>query len=169
MTPEIRRQALRAAQKLALTLTMAGCANAHTDPLIMADAGERDAAALDATALDAFVADGGADADLWADLGLEGRDGSVDGGPTVNACIADLSAYLASADPAVVVPARPGDTQCCTDVQAFIDGDGTTWGYWEDENLRSYCCGTVLNWESFGSCTPWGPPMPPAMPTEVLA
>lgn len=48
-----------------------------------------------------------------------------------------------------------------------------------DYALTSACCGTGLvegGWEKHPSCTPWGPPMPPAMPRgldlalfEVLA
>lgn len=37
----------------------------------------------------------------------------------------------------------------------------------EFERLRTSGCCHVEGWDSFAFCTPWGPPMPPAMPREV--
>lgn len=177
MTPETRRKALRAAQKLALSLTVVGCSTA-SHPTAMEDAGDTvdlgtaldDAGSTPMEILDAMMlADAGADAtvpsdaDLWADLGSS-NDAAVDGGDAVNNCVGGISAYLASADPPGSAAAREEDNACCTTIQAFVDGDGTAWGTWPDDTLRAYCCGTVFEWRSGGSCTPWGPPMPPAMP-----
>jgi hypothetical protein len=57
---------------------------------------------------------------------------------------------------------------CCKLLQSHYDGelaDGGI-GAWEwdgNPDLRSRCCAT-LGWSSGGTCTPWGPPVPPAMP-----
>lgn len=183
MTPETRRRALLAAQKIALSITMAGCANVH-DMNAGSDAGEHtdlgaavdDAGSTPMEILDAMmhldatlVADAGIDSDaqLWADLGTALDGGvAVDGGPAVNECRTSIYAYVATAEPGTPLPAREGDEQCCVLIQNQIDGDGSVWGEWDDAGARSYCCGDVLAWTSGGSCTPWGPPMPPAMPSD---
>ena len=147
-------------------MSMVGCATSST-PMLHEDAGNNtdlgsmvdDAGSTPMEILDAMLRD---DADVDAAVA---SDASADAGDVVNGCVEGITAYLASFDTPGAATARSEDTECCTAIQASIDGDGSVWGEWSDANLRAYCCGTVFNWTSDGSCTPWGPPMPPAMPS----
>jgi hypothetical protein len=139
MTPETKRRALLAATKLAL-FTNVGCSASHA--MVEVDA---------ASAVDAVT---------------EGDASS----PDVADCVTELLIAAESVDPET--GAAPADVvdesrECCGVVQAAVDVS-ETWT-WESEPLRGFCCGAVFAWNSGGSCTPWGPPMPPAMPGEVLA
>lgn len=166
MTPEIKRRALLAATKLALVTTV-GCSTSHAteepDAALVADSSiEADAAAFaDAsTESDASLAVDAAE----GDLGASGR--------TAEDCVPELELAAAQVDPNTGT-APPGivdeSRECCEIVHASVDV-GDTWGEWPgDPNLRPFCCGTVFEWNAGGSCTPWGPPMPPAMPAGAFA
>lgn len=175
MTPETKRRALLAATKLALVTTI-GCSTSHGT--IEADTGvppdsssETDAfAAADASAqVDAFS---GNDAFVEADAATR-ADASAS---EVEDCVASLVVAAESVDPntGTAPPAIVEEsTECCEIVHASVDS-GETWGTWPGEadgngTLRAFCCFTVFEGNAGGSCTPWGPPMPPAMPGEVFA
>lgn len=94
------------------------------------------------------------------------------------ACCSDLLTKTFSDEHLFTDPALATDEEkaCCDLAVATLD----TWQSPEpppfDWAHASNCCGTGLvegGWEAHPSCTPWGPPMPPAMPSgfdlEVLA
>lgn len=164
MNTETKQRALLAAAKVALVTTV-GCSASHA-PASVADAEPGNDAAL---ARDMSVL---ADAAIFEDSAVDTSDASES---EVAACVSSLSATVAGlvgsdgniqrpvADE-VVAESRP----CCEVVQADIDGAGSwDWPAADAGDLRSFCCGDVFQWGSGGSCTPWGPPMPPAMPTHL--
>jgi hypothetical protein len=56
---------------------------------------------------------------------------------------------------------------CCRLLQSYYDQQATdggmnAWGWGSDSKLRNPCC-EALDWQTGGTCTPWGPPVPPAM------
>jgi hypothetical protein len=101
-----------------------------------------------------------------------------DGAANVDACCSTLLTSSFSDDHLFSDPSSATDEEkaCCDlvldtlDTWASADPAPFEWG------LGSSCCSTGLfgDWTDHPTCTPWGPPMPPAMPrrfarTAVLA
>jgi len=101
-----------------------------------------------------------------------------DGATDTTACCTDVLTEAFSDDHLFTDPTLATDEE-----QACCDFAVTTMDTWPNAGLPPFdyvhvsgCCSTGLvegGWEAHPSCTPWGPPMPPAMPfgfdLEVLA
>lgn len=170
MSPEIRRAALRAAQKVALSMALGACSVSHqmideempTDlGSALADAGSRPMEILDAmSARDARVVVPDAGANDAADMNAMGT------------CSERLLAYVSAADPGTWSPPRESDRDCCTEFLPQYIEQRDLWNVddpaWQAAN---YCCGLFSfpqqeEIDALAFCSPWGPPMPPAMIVE---
>jgi hypothetical protein len=159
MSPEVHRAALRAAAKLALSAAFIGCGAAETGELAEAQAGPDDSASSDETASD----------ELRAKKKKAKKSACVQTycraeHPTRSeeqCCKAEVAAASFPTTPA----STPGpDTRvdaltrgCCAVLAQAADKAGT-WDWPE----RGECC-AALGWQGSATCTPWGPPVPPAM------
>lgn len=154
MRPDIRKAALRAAAKLAFSVTVVGCA-AH-EPSADPTTTETDTANQEVRSRHPVshpglcgTTDGGVP-DTYAKQCCEG---------VVHASFTKKGTYKASG------PALPDTKTCCSALAAFHDHDPATMWSWPE---RSECCG-VLEWSGAATCTPWGPPVPPAMRRRAAA
>lgn len=79
--------------------------------------------------------------------------------PTSAPDLARCEALVDAAIDAGLAPEEANDAEqaCCRELQKPHDA---TWD-WRGPR-RAYCC-PALAWRSGGACTPWGPPMPPAL------
>jgi hypothetical protein len=77
--------------------------------------------------------------------------------PSTAPSLADCQAHVQSVFVAKTTPQSELTKECCQKVAESIGFEGTS--TWKE---RSQCC-SVLDWNSSIACTPWGPPMPPAM------
>ena len=103
---------------------------------------------------------------------------------TFDCCVAKIAAF-GPPDAAVSIaelpdagPADPVVTSCCAAIIARLDyeertnvagPDASPW--WGDQNASGqvhWACCEALNYPEGPSCTPWGPPTPPAMPRRQL-
>ena len=153
MRPDIRRAALQATARIALSVTVAGCqsatvSNTHGTPT---DVGPDVAQASDIPA------------STTPDV-APSCDPGVTTNVSVGCCTAQLDASIG--DGGTVT--RPDDLACCQYLAVqndtlFADGGGSfTIPY------RSQCC-AALHWMGSITCTPWGPPVPPAMHDAMVA
>jgi hypothetical protein len=85
---------------------------------------------------------------------------------TFACCIAYLKTELVDADGSRLDAASAASKECCTSVVAFVDGDGGVSSFESAEPFLNSCC-EALERPTGAACTPWGPPMPPAM-TQYL-
>ena len=149
MTPEIHRAALRAAAKLAFSAVVVGCGGATADTTT-----DPNAAPADTAADDLSVARRTTVASYCA---------KHHAGETEKQCCED---EVASASfPKDPHPSDKPDTRvdvltraCCTVLAK--DADKAQTFSWPE---RTQCC-EAIGWAAAGTCTPWGPPVPPAMP-----
>ena len=176
MLSDIQRAALRAAAKLAFSATIIGCGGGTAvEPANEPSTDEKTPVATTESTDDALrVRHPRRDAGVKLDTGVEGDTGHA---PTCGyypsqACLCKQVVADAfpdggtppprwSPDPAPNMP--PEVTSCCTllaheaDVRAQShDPNGWDWAE------RDTCCG-VIGWNAAATCTPWGPPVPPAM------
>ena len=149
MQPSIRKAALRAAAKLAFSVTLVGCA-AH-DPSAETTTDETDTANQQLR--------------RHHPVRHAGICGTTDGGtPNTYAkqCCEDVvhASFTKTGVPRTSGAPASADTKaCCSALAAFHDLDPNTMFSWPE---RAECCET-LGWSGAASCTPWGPPVPPAM------
>ncbi len=153
MTPEIHRAALRAAAKLAFSVMVGGCGGATVE-----------------TPPDPTGTPGATPVDTSGDDLSVSRGSSVGSycskhhhGETQHACCeAEVAGATFPKD------ARSSDkpdmrvdalTRACCTVLAH-DADKTQTFSWPE---RTQCC-EAIGWSAAATCTPWGPPVPPAMP-----
>jgi hypothetical protein len=177
MLSATHRAALRAAAKLACFSTALGCGGLVDSSKVSTGGGGGDQTPTGTASND----DGSGRADATVGDAIDAAAPALDAmalttcrqDPLQLACCEaelfaewpDGSTWTWKADASV--PA--GTRACCTVLQNYYDGqraDGNPAAYdWgSDRNLRGPCCGGVLGWQSGGTCTPWGPPVPPAMP-----
>lgn len=156
MKASTRSLALRAAAKAALSLSLAGCGGTLThgqDP-------EMGSSDMDSgPANHAVVAIG---------MPCTGLDGSADASVSA-ATLACCNAFLApSADAAfgalAVDAGEPGVIGCCSAIVAYVDHSRSVDAWASEEAVLPGCCQHVDPRPIGPACTPWGPPVPPAMP-----
>jgi hypothetical protein len=168
-----RKKALRHAAKVAFGSLMMGCGgtegvngpDAQGDTMVAKDA----PAGQDARAQDAQD-EGPTDAMMVGDgsLACTGEAVSVDSGDvteqTFQCCLGVIEQDLGdSAFPeadASTVTGDPSVDNCCSVVIARVDDN--TGDYSAADAVLPSCC-NALGYPQGPACTPWGPPMPPAM------
>ena len=186
------RAALRAAAKVALSVAAVGCggcggiADSEGRVPSTADAGGdvgamRDGATSpEAGSRDALACNPPPESDLLPE-GLHVDAGASLGGPIFDCCAAQL-ASLVSADGSVAFQlpdaavADPEVTACCAVLIARLDydqgsaasdPDASVTALQRDGKLAAparWACCSALGHPDGPTCTPWGPPVPPAMP-----
>ncbi len=148
MRPETRRAALRATARLALTVSVTGCQSAAVSGTAAPPADLGTPARADVDTAPAACATGGGDPGAVA------------------CCTRQLDRALGDGGAAVTAGA---DLACCGFLAAQNDlviADGG--GFSQNIPHRTACC-QALGWRGTITCTPWGPPVPPAMPGEAAA
>jgi hypothetical protein len=170
MKPSTKEQALRFAAKVALGAAVTGCgggtanvAIVHVDAAGADDGGSslEDASAPRDSAVDAVVTtDAGPTCALTSD---------ADGGLAPSAIDCCLSITTASAPPAgTATPdggpfaSSSGLVSCCKALAASAPLTTYVYGPKNWPTAACMACAEVLGDRL--ACTPWGPPMPPAMP-----
>lgn len=147
MRPETHRRALAATAKIACTAALVGCAGDRPPPH-PATPSEVRPPAIEPAAVDV--------PETSAPL--------VSSAPPPPA--QDLEACrqsVADAFPDGGTQRNPADVpdrlkQCCARIAAAEDAPETFGQGWKERNA---CC-SALDWSGSITCTPWGPPMPPA-------
>jgi hypothetical protein len=159
---ELRRRALAVVAKLTIFAGAAGCAsNVTVDPEETAPA-----------APDPGVAKPKAPEPITVDP--PEAEASCKAAADTDACCNKLleSAFAdghLQMDPASVTPEEKA---CCDLAVTTMD----TWDWTKDPpfdaQVPTQCCSSGIvqgGWEAHPACTPWGPPMPPAMPRHFVA
>jgi hypothetical protein len=158
MSPEVHRAALRAAAKLALSAAFIGCGSAETAQGID-----------DLTTAEDSADDEGSTSDELRKKKRKKKATCVASycsqnhpKSTEEAC---CKAEVAQASFPKTASETPGPdqrvdavTRGCCDVLAKAADKSGDWGFPE----RAQCC-PALGWTGSATCTPWGPPVPPAM------
>ena len=92
-----------------------------------------------------------------------------DSAMTLEECEAEVETVFSQTMP------EPTDVtaECCQMIAEHLDDQTDTAGNWNGNAsmtwpYREVCC-ELLEWQGSMTCTPWGPPMPPEMPSEHLA
>jgi hypothetical protein len=85
---------------------------------------------------------------------------------TLESCEARLEAAFPGGGAPFYVNDVPRSTDpllvaCCQQIEAAASGLDAT------ERIRSSGCCHVASTDTTGACTPWGPPVPPAMPARL--
>ncbi len=161
MDRALRRTALRGAAKVAFGSLMVGCGgmidttdNVPTPPL--SDAATKPSIGTPAGAL--------------ACTGPVDVDASGVDETTFQCCLGVERALMGDASPwsvdAGVVTSDPSGENCCNAIIAHIDQ--VTYDYSAGGTALQLCCSAVHH-PMGPACTPWGPPTPPAMPSELLS
>jgi hypothetical protein len=187
MHPSTRHVALRAAAKVTLSAAILGCGGATEAVTVDASDGDATpvrvtthqdaAAARDAlAALDAQATPDAPDAPALACPGAVADPTATVAASTFACCTSFLEGSLLTADSGVLAvdPSLPTTLPCCAAAVAYVDGAPSAFGSVAGPVLASCCheLATVDAGPPVGpACTPWGPPVPPAMPgalaTEV--
>lgn len=151
MHPSARDFALRAAAKVAMSMSAIGCGGmveaVHPDPVPEEDTNPRDAAEAAVDVAPEVIA-------VTSCSDTTGRSG-------FSCCIAEIESAV-SAEAGV-----KGDA-CCPAIVDFLESERDTPSYGDDYGEASknsalqYCCSELKAWTK-SSCTPWGPPAPPGM------
>lgn len=145
MRSSTRHAALRAAARLALPFTLAGCGAA---------------VAVERPGVDAATPDVPTAADVAPDVPAP----RCDEADPRRAPAAEATCCEAVVDAAVRADAgvsSPRALACCAVLAAWYDLPAQRGGAWTSSEARYVCC-SALNWEGSLTCTPWGPPVPPA-------
>ena len=77
--------------------------------------------------------------------------------PSTEPSLASCQAHVQSVFVAKTTPQSELTKECCQQVAQSVGFEGTS--TWKE---RGDCC-SLLGWNGSMACTPWGPPMPPAM------
>ncbi|AKU93718.1 hypothetical protein AKJ09_00382 [Labilithrix luteola] len=172
MRIDTRRAALRAAGKVALVSSALACGAtsgvevpeaAATDVTKAPDARdtpvneEPSATTKDAAPRDSASRDAKTSTDSSTKTCEQGEEGFA-------CCQNQLHAEHPDATPLHETDART--VACCAVLSAHYDalvadGGSEGWGWEKDVSLKRMCC-AALDFQG-ATCTPWGPPMPPAM------
>jgi len=189
MNASTRAHALRAAAKAALSVSLVGCGGATV-------ADTRDNSGTEHAAHDGgqtvATRDGGhtvtaPDSARDADAALRsiaeaGRDGAASETPCTGlpasvdasvstatfACCLDYLAAGRDASAGLLAfdASSPANEPCCTAIIAYVDD--TAGAYAAAEPFIPACCEQTNPVPIGRACTPWGPPVPPAMPPSLL-
>jgi len=173
MTRLTHRLALRAAAKVAFSVSMIGCGGSIQESSVAEDSGAHagEASVTDATAQP--LQDGATatfDAALFADAALAcqapllGVDASVSE-DVFTCCLGVVAPYVSGPSPdASAAAADPAVVACCNAIVLHVDQ--VTADYGKAASDFGICCPLVG--DPLGpACTPWGPPVPPSMPDEM--
>jgi hypothetical protein len=174
MKASTKTLALRAAAKAALSVSLAGCGGAtlaHAADEATRDASPgpedegKDAMARDADLLLADAHDGAMTASEPCPGVSALADAAVSKG-SFTCCVSYLSpAGDAAFGSLATDAAAPASRACCDVVIRYVDQDPSETAYATAEALLPACC-DARNPEPEGrACTPWGPPVPPSMPS----
>ena len=86
---------------------------------------------------------------------------------TLEECEAEVETVFSQTMP------EPTDVtaECCQMIAEALDDQTDTAGNWNGNDsmnwpYRDVCC-ELLEWQGSMTCTPWGPPMPPEMSSEL--
>lgn len=172
MRESTRRAALRATAKVALSLTVVGCA---AEVQLPREDNEDATVGTD----EELTRAGGRTGSPTASGGSSGDELVCDAPPVGEVVL--LDAELVQCCTSFIEPATPTDGPswetwqsvadpdldgCCQVLVAHVDQDTTGAGdLWE---MMSACC-MRLDYPMGPACTPWGPPVPPAMPRLEVA
>lgn len=155
MRTSTHRLALRAAARLALPFGLAGCGAALTT--------ER-ATIPDAAAPDAAVSDAAAEASVSPSPVARCELADPTRSPEAEAaCCRPLVDAALRADAGVGAPRVMG---CCAALAQWFDRPENRGDDWSSSEARAMCC-EALGWRGSNTCTPWGPPVPPAADPNV--
>jgi hypothetical protein len=147
MTPDIQRAALRAAAKLALPAFLFACGSTASPPA------NDDSSTTSSSESDLSAATCSKKVDRYcaAEHPYETQ---------VECCSDEVATADFPKDPPFSTKPDPNvdalTRGCCTVLAQAADTDPST--KWP----RFSCC-AAIGWDATGSCTPWGPPVPPAM------
>jgi hypothetical protein len=154
MHPSARDFALRAAAKVAMSMSAIGCGGmveaARPDPVPEEDTSPR----ADVASTDVAV-------DVAPEIVVATSCSDTTGRSGFACCIAEVESAIA-ADAGV-----KGDA-CCPAIVDFLESENGTPSWGDDYGEASknsalqFCCSELKAWTK-SSCTPWGPPAPPAM------
>ena len=167
--------ALRNAAKVAFGTFVVGCGGSIVvgqEPDAQSDAKATKDAALDSAIVpkqDAALACTGATEVDASDVSAE----------TFQCCVATVKSATGDASPwgdpngpdASAVTNDPAAQNCCSVIIARIDNEPDGGNFSDDYmaagDALNWCC-IALSYPMGGACTPWGPPMPPAMVVEEM-
>jgi hypothetical protein len=167
--------ALRNAAKVALGTFVVGCGGSIVvgeEPDAHGDAKAKQDAAL----IDAVVPEQDAALACTGQTEVDAGDVSSE---TFACCIAEVKSATGDASPwgdpngpdASPVTNNPAAENCCNVIVARIDNEPDGGSFSEDYNTAgdalNWCC-IALKYPMGTACTPWGPPMPPAMMAEEM-
>lgn len=150
MRSSTRHAALRATARLALPFSLAGCGATVTVERPPVDASAPSVAA------DAAVAATTVTPDVPAprcDEDDPGREAAAEA-----ACCEGVVDAALRADAGV---SSPRAMACCATLAAWYDRPEQRGAGWSTSDARFVCC-SALHWKGSLTCTPWGPPVPPA-------
>ncbi len=155
MSPEVHRAALRAAAKLALSAAFVGCGSPDTssgnDGPSASDYPSSTESNSDAVRAKKKKKDAGAASECGAQAMTEA---------SCRAEVAKATFPKTASPDGLGKPDKRVDAttrECCDLIAKAIDkGADDKW------KERDACC-SAIGWRGSATCTPWGPPVPPAM------
>jgi hypothetical protein len=181
MLPETHRAALRAAAKIAFFSTVLGCGGSvdtgtNTSPAVGGKTPPQASSPSDdgPQQTDASVADSSASPDsaITPDAPPLLDAGVVPGIYTCREIVESAPWPDGGISWGGDAGVSAGTIACCQRLADFYDsqyssGDGglSAWGWGTDKDFKADCC-AAIGYEST-TCTPWGPPVPPAMPKKA--
>ena len=148
MRSSTRHAALRAAARLALPFTLAGCG-----ATVSAER-PRDAALPDAPNA----------ADVSPDVSPDAATSRCDEADPLRGAEAEAACCEAVVEASLRADAgvsSPRAMACCAVLAAWYDRPEQRTPGWTRDDARYVCC-SALGWQGSLTCTPWGPPVPPA-------
>jgi hypothetical protein len=168
----VQRAALRAAAKLVISVVGLGCGGSVAGENVPPDANTpiySDVITTDAA---------GAPATTDGNVAIE--DAQASNECTGAGAVACCQALIHGTYPDAAAFPSEGDASskidpCCQTLETYYDHEendssfdaalpAAEWG--NDGDLRLACC-AALHWQGGATCDPWGPPVPPAMPTML--
>jgi hypothetical protein len=159
MNDSTRSRALRAAAKLATAVALTGCGGLQSAESTQTDSG---AISADSSPRASSTSTPACSLTTNADGGLLASE--------VQCCLDLTSAQSPTDGDASAWRADPSLSGCCHGLaQSFgliaIEYEDAGGRAWSDEACQS--CAETIGTPS--ACTPWGPPVPPAMPSEMVS
>jgi hypothetical protein len=162
MNTTTRAYALRAAAKAALTFSLTACGGVTEPP----DPSDKKAERTIAGDAAAAQADASPRVDARAAVDLGPCPGLVADAAVSNDSFGCCLTFLEDGADAGVATTRGGEA-CCGAVVSYVDHATVPGAYGAAEPVLSACCSSLHPLPVGEACTPWGPPVPPAMPSEV--
>ena len=189
MDPSTRRRALRQAAKIAMGAAFVGCASnvgPQGQPDVASDMapGPVDGSqqtldamdtidAIEVASIDSTSVDTSTDAALACNLTQSGDGGLTQGALSCCFALTDLATPEAGTPQSLAMSwaSDPSLSGCCNGIYVTSGGNMAGYAYggnpppWQVEPCMT--CAIVVGVPS--ACTPWGPPVPPAMPEALQA